>query len=154
MGIPSDKYQEDWKLRLRREKKGLFFTNFRSATPARRQVTLLANCVYRGQGGGIIYIRETGLKVSVKVTAHPIKCFSYCSYNTDLEPSLYTLYPHLALRTRNFRTASPDDAPEFRIANLWKINLFPDAASISSLLGIKVRALFFYFFSKNNQKTA
>ncbi len=33
MGIPSDKYQEDWKTRLRWEK-GLFFTNFRSGTHA------------------------------------------------------------------------------------------------------------------------
>ncbi len=77
MGIPSDKYQEGWKLRLRREK-NLFFTNFLSGLRARRQVTLLGNCVYRVQGWVIIYIGETGLKVSVKVTAHPIECFSYC----------------------------------------------------------------------------
>ncbi len=44
MGIPSDKYQKDWKSRLRRERYK-FFTNFRSGTPARRQVTL-ENCVY------------------------------------------------------------------------------------------------------------
>ncbi len=57
-------------------KKDLFFTNFQFGTPARRQVTLLGNCLYRGQGWGTMY-RETGPKVSVKVTAHPIKCFSY-----------------------------------------------------------------------------
>ncbi len=33
-------YQKDWKSRLRREKV-LFFTNFRSGTPARREVTLV-----------------------------------------------------------------------------------------------------------------
>ncbi len=39
MGIPSDKYQEDWKSMLRQEK-DLFFTNFRCGIAARRQVTL------------------------------------------------------------------------------------------------------------------
>ncbi len=39
MSIPSDQYQEDWKLRLRREKY-LSFTNFWFGTPPRRQVTL------------------------------------------------------------------------------------------------------------------
>ncbi len=34
---------------------GIIFTNFRPGTPARRQVTL-ENCVYSGQGGGMIYI--------------------------------------------------------------------------------------------------
>ncbi len=43
MGISSDKYIADWKSRLRREETK-FFTNFRSGTPARRQVTL-ENCV-------------------------------------------------------------------------------------------------------------
>ncbi len=32
-------------------------------------------------------------------------------------------------------TASPDDAPEFRIENLCKIIFFPGAASTSNLLG-------------------
>ncbi len=43
-----------------------FFTNFWSGTPARRQVTL-ENCVYSGQGGGMIYM-ETGLKASITTT--------------------------------------------------------------------------------------
>ncbi len=34
-----------------------FSPNFRSGTPARRQVTL-ENCVYSGQGGGMIYIER------------------------------------------------------------------------------------------------
>ncbi len=42
IGIPSDKFQKDWMSRLRRERYN-FFTNFRSGTPARRQVTL-ENC--------------------------------------------------------------------------------------------------------------
>ncbi len=50
MGILSDQYQEDWKSRLRR-KKDAIFTNCRSGTLARRQVTLLENSVYRGEGG-------------------------------------------------------------------------------------------------------
>ncbi len=67
MGIQSDKYQEDWKSRLRWETV-LFFTNFWSGTPARRQVTV-GNCVHNRQGGGIIYIYiETALKVSVITT--------------------------------------------------------------------------------------
>ncbi len=36
---------------------------------------------------------------------------------------------------RNFLTL-PDDAPEFRTENLWKIKPFPDAASTSSLFSI------------------
>ncbi len=69
IGIPSDKYQEHWKSRLRREKVKRF-TNFLSGTPARRQVTL-ENYVYSGQGGGMIYVeRETGLKVSVITTCY------------------------------------------------------------------------------------
>ncbi len=43
MGIPKDKYQKDWESRLRRAKV-LFFTNFRSGTPARCQVTLEIAC--------------------------------------------------------------------------------------------------------------
>ncbi len=58
-------YQKGWKSRLRRERY-TFFTNFRSGTPARRQVTL-ENCVYSGQGGGMIYM-EAGLKASITTT--------------------------------------------------------------------------------------
>ncbi len=64
MGIPSDKYQEDWKPRLRREKK-FFFPNVRSGTPAHRQVTLEKLRARRG------YIRGTGLKIRVITT---IRC--------------------------------------------------------------------------------
>ncbi len=74
MGISSDKYQEDWKSGLRREKY-LCFGNFRSGTPARRQVTLLEKCVYRGEGGGITY-RETELKV--RVIKKLRETFNYC----------------------------------------------------------------------------
>ncbi len=55
MGIPSDKYQEDWKPR----EKGLFFTHFLSGTPARRQVTLLEKCKL---GGGVYYIERLDLR--------------------------------------------------------------------------------------------
>ncbi len=48
--------QKDWKSRLRRERYNVF-TNFRSGTPRRRQVPL-ENCVYSGQGGGMIYIER------------------------------------------------------------------------------------------------
>ncbi len=37
--------------------KDLSFTHFRTGTPARRQVTFLENCVYRG--------KDTGLKVII-----------------------------------------------------------------------------------------
>ncbi len=43
IGIPSDEYQKDWKPRLRRERYN-FFTNFRSGTLVRSQVTV-ENCV-------------------------------------------------------------------------------------------------------------
>ncbi len=42
----------------------LFCTNFRSGTPARRQVTSIEICAFRGKVGGIISI-EIGLKVSI-----------------------------------------------------------------------------------------
>ncbi len=38
--------------------------------------------------------------------------------------SSYILYLHLPLYKRNFLTKSPDDAPQFRIENVWKLRLF------------------------------
>ncbi len=65
-------------------------------------------------------------------------CYSLiCFCNTDLKSSLslYISYHYSTRCTRNFLT-SPDDAPEFRTENLWKIILFfPDAALTSSLFG-------------------
>ncbi len=40
---------EDWKSRMYQEKR-LISINLRSGTPARRQVTVVGNCVYRGKG--------------------------------------------------------------------------------------------------------
>ncbi len=46
-------------------KKVLFFTNFQSGTPARRQVTF-ENCVYRGQGGGMTHIERDWTQGSLR----------------------------------------------------------------------------------------
>ncbi len=62
--------------------KGFIFTNFRSGTPAHRQVTSLENCRFRGEGGGIIY-RETALKVSVISTIRGTFNWLCCSLNKD-----------------------------------------------------------------------
>ncbi len=81
-GIPNDKPQKDWKSRLRGER-DLFFTNIQSGTPARRQVTL-ENCVYSGQGGGMIYVeREIGLKVSVITTIREAFNWVCCNINDE-----------------------------------------------------------------------
>ncbi len=60
VGILSHKYQEDWTSRLCLEK-GLFFTNFRPGTTARRLKN--KDCVCWGERGGIIY-RGIGLNVT------------------------------------------------------------------------------------------
>ncbi len=55
--------------RLRCEK-GLFFTNFRSGTPVRRQVTFLevsGSCVYVGEGGSFI---NTGFSWIITIQKH------------------------------------------------------------------------------------
>ncbi len=82
MGILSDKYHDNWNYRLRRGKR-FTFTNFRSGTPACRQVTLLENCVYRGQGGGIIIKRKIGLKARIIATIRGTYKWVHCNLNEE-----------------------------------------------------------------------
>ncbi len=89
MGIWSGKYQEDQKSRLCREKKESFCTNFRSATPVRRQVTLLEKSRVR--------LQHTQLNVSLIVVIS------------------LTLSPTFSSVHATFLPTSPEDAPELRI---------------------------------------
>ncbi len=79
IGIPSDKYQKDWKLRLRRERYN-FFTNFWSRTLVRRQVTL-ENCVYDCLSFFVVY--NIMFIIIMFIILLLLYCLSYYSRKRD-----------------------------------------------------------------------